>query len=135
MIRKANAEKPDNQPPLKVVPSPQPNDLFVWNDDYPPAVNYAALGKRLAASKDLFRSPAYGNGLILLLPGGKSKPVTKGADLAPIVVDRVPVTVVRDGKSKGGMIPSAHLAAMLQAETFSQQFTTRRCGYDHPNVP
>ncbi len=48
--------------------------------------------------------------------------MTKGADLAPIVVDRVPVTVVRDGKSKGGMIPSAHLAAMLQAETFLSKF-------------
>src|SRR5208337_3048070 len=73
-------------------------------------------------SGDLFRSPAYGNGLILLLPGGKSKPVTKGADLAPIIVDRVPVRVVRDGKSKGGMIPSAHLGAMLQAEKFLSQF-------------
>ncbi len=125
MIRKANAEKPsvhDDQPQLKVVPSPQLNELFIWNDNDPPAVNYAALGKRLAASGDLFRSPAYGNGVIMLLPGGKSKPVTKGADLAPIVVDRVPVTVVRDGKSKGGMIPSAHLAAMLQAETFLSKF-------------
>ena len=31
-------------------------------------------------------------------------------------------TVVRDGKSKGGMIPSAHLGAMLQAEIFLRQF-------------
>ena len=117
MLRKAKAEKPDSQ-----LPTPQANEVFIWNDDDPPAANYAALGKRLATSGDLFRSPAYGNGLILLLPGGKSKPVTRGADLAPIVVDRVPVTVVRDGKSKGGMIPSAHLAAMLQAETFLSKF-------------
>ena len=125
MTRKSNAEKtplPDDRPPLKVVPSPQPNEVFIWNDDDPPAINYAALGKRLAASDDLFRNPAYANGLILLLPGGKSKPVTKGADLAPIIVDRVRVTVERDGKSKGGMIPSAHLGAMLLAETFLSEF-------------
>ena len=98
------------------------DDKFIWDDDDPPADNYAALAKRLAASNDIYRSPAYGNGLILLLPGGKTKPVTRGANLAPIIVDRVPVTVVRNGKSKGGMIPSAHLGAMLQAETFLKHF-------------
>ena len=37
-------------------------------------------------------------------------------------MDRVAVRVMREGKSKGGMIPSAHLGAMLQAETFLNQF-------------
>ena len=85
MIRKVKGKKPakknavrDNQPPSNGVPSPQSNDgLFIWNDNDPPAANYMGLAKRLVASGDLFRSPAHGNGLILLLPGGKSKPVRK----------------------------------------------------------
>ncbi len=130
MIRKVKGKKPakknavrDNQPPSNGVPSPQSNDgLFIWNDNDPPAANYMGLAKRLVASGDLFRSPAHGNGLVLVLPGGKSKPVLKGADLAPLVVDRVAVRVMREGKNKGGMIPSTHLGAMLQAETFLNQF-------------
>lgn len=39
-----------------------------WNEDDSPADNYANLGERLARSGDLFASPSYGAGLIMLLP-------------------------------------------------------------------
>lgn len=112
----------DGPPQLRVVPPPINNDLLIWNEDVPPAKNYIALGARLAAGGDLFRKPDYGSGVILLLPGGTPRQITKGTDLAPIIVDRVPVQIIRGGKTRGSMIPAKHLSAMLQAESFLQQF-------------
>ena len=80
---------------------------FFWNDDVPPAENYARLGERLATAGDLFRSPEYGCGLILLLPNGKPVSIDKGEGLLPVIIDRVPIQIVRDGKVKGGRIPGA----------------------------
>ena len=74
---------------------------YDWNDEEPAAKNYAALGRLLARGGDLFRRPGYGSGLLLVLPDGKHVPIRTGADLAPVVVDRVAVTVYLDGKPKG----------------------------------
>jgi hypothetical protein len=103
-------------PPLKLVRAE-----FVWNENDPPATNYDALAQRLATCGDLYRN-AQGDGLKVILPDGKLKAIAKGADLAPIIVDRVPVQVVRDGKVKADMVRSVHLSAMLQAETFLSRF-------------
>ncbi|NLY01167.1 MAG: hypothetical protein GXY83_34175 [Rhodopirellula sp.] len=113
--------KKDGQAAKFKVVRPQ-ESVFLWDEDLPPAANYEALGERLAACDDLFRNPLHGEGLRLILPDGKSKLITKGADLAPVIVDRVPLLVVRDGKTKASMVPAAHLNAMLQAEKFLGQF-------------
>ena len=107
---------PGNTP---IRPMPSPAD-FVWDEDAHAADNYAALGKRLANCNGLFRGPEYG--LIVVRPGIRHIEIMKGADLFPIVVDRVRVTVIKDGKNKGSQIPSAHLNAMLKAEAFLGQF-------------
>lgn len=96
---------------------------FIWDEDESAKKNYAALGQRLAEAGDLFRSPTYGNGLILMLPNGKNALITRGADLMPVIVDRVEVRVVRDGKPKGSKIDAAHLNSMLKSESFLGQFT------------
>ena len=57
-----------------------------------------------------------------MLPDGKHRRLTKGAELAPIIVDRVPVRVIKNGKPKGGKIDHAHLTAMLRSKVFLDQF-------------
>ncbi len=85
------------------------------------AKNYRRLGKRLAVSGKLFR---YGNGyaLILVLPGGKTLLISKGSHLAPVIVDRIKMTVERNGKTVSELPTAAHLNAMLRSEVFLRQF-------------
>ena len=80
------------------------------------------LGERLAQFNNLYRRPGYANGLLLLLEDGKHVVIAKGADLAPVIVDRVRVLVFRGGKPKGSKIAAAHLNTMLTPETFLGQF-------------
>ena len=86
------------------------------------ADNYKALGDRLANCNDLFRRPGYASGLLLLLEDGKHVVISKGAELAPVIVDRVRVEVWKGGKKKGSKIAAAHLNTMLGTETFLGQF-------------
>jgi hypothetical protein len=96
---------------------------FNWYDDKIAKVNYKALGERLALSGDLFRNPQHGMGLIQLLPDGKHTAITKGSELLPVIVDRVKVLVVKEGKIKGSRINAADLNAMLKSEVFLTEFT------------
>lgn len=95
---------------------------FHWHDDKIAKLNYQALGRRLARSGDLFRSPQDSGGLIRLLPDGKHAKITKGAELLPVIVDRVRLLVVKEGKIKGSRINAADLNAMLKSELFLSQF-------------
>jgi len=95
---------------------------LIWDEDGHVADNYSHLGKRLAETGDLFRDASINGGLLRLLSGGKHVPISKGSELLPVIVDRVPVRVVKDGKSKGGKIDAAHLNAMLQSEQFLGHF-------------
>jgi hypothetical protein len=104
-------QEPDNSRPL-----------FIWDEDDQAADNYRRLGERLALFDDLYRRPGYANGLLLLLEDGKHAVIAKGAQLAPVIVDRVPVLVFRGGKPKGSRINTAHLNTMLASETFLGQF-------------
>lgn len=96
---------------------------FIWDEGVSAKKNYASLGRRLADAGDLFRNPTHGSGLFLLLPNGKHTMITRGADLMPIIVDRVDVQIVKDDKPKGSKIDAAHLNAMLKSESFLGQFT------------
>lgn len=95
---------------------------FIWDDGTVAKLNYEALGERLALSGDLFRSSRHGSGLLQLLSNGKHATISKGADLLPVVVDRVRVLVMKDGKVKGSRINAADLNAMLRSEAFLGQF-------------
>jgi hypothetical protein len=104
---------------------PEPNDgqgVLIWDEDEQAADNYRRLGERLSQCNDLYRRPGYAGGLLLLLEDGKHAEITKGAQLAPVIVDRVPVLVFRGGKPKGSRINAAHLNTMLGSETFLGQF-------------
>ena len=103
---------------------PEPDDVqsvLIWDEDDQAAGNYRRLGERLSQFNDLYRRPGYASGLLLLLEDGKHVLITKGADLAPVIVDRVPVLVLKGGKPKGSRINAAHLNTMLGTETFLGQ--------------
>src|SRR5271157_2977626 len=117
--------------PLQVKPSEEesrPDEtkeghaVLIWDEDEQAADNYKALGDRLAKSNDLFRRPGYASGLLLLLNDGKHAEISKGAQLAPVIVDRVRVEVWKGGKKKGSKIAAAHLNTMLGTETSLGQF-------------
>jgi hypothetical protein len=108
----------------KLPPSTSPSTTFLWNDGALASENYARLGERLAASGDLFRAPVYGGGLILVRPSGMPTTIERGKELSPVIVDRVPVQVLRNGKLKGGRIPAADLDSMLKSESFLTEFPT-----------
>ena len=95
---------------------------LVWDEDRHPADNYSHLGKQLAEAGDLFRGPIIGGGLVRLFRDGKHAQINKGSELLPVIVDRVPVRVIKDGKSKGSKIDAVHLNAMLQSEAFLDHF-------------
>lgn len=97
---------------------------FIWYDDEVARKNYIALGKRLALSSDLFRSPQHGRGLIQIQAGnfqlGRHVMITKAAELLPVIVDRVDVLVKKDGRVKG--------KGRLSARTCRPCSSTRRSG-------
>ncbi len=102
----------------------QPEDEadFIWHDDSVAKVNYEAMGKRLALAGDLFRTPSPGSGLIQLHTNNKHAHVSRGSDLFPVIVDRMKVLVMRNGKIRSSRIAAADLNAMLKSERFLSQF-------------
>jgi len=95
---------------------------FTWNVNDGARRNYARLGQRLAAVGDLYRDKATGHGLVLVRPDGTACHVGKGAQLAPLIVDRVSMRVVKEGKVVSELPTAAHLNAMLHAKAFLDQF-------------
>lgn len=98
---------------------------FTWDEDKPPVDNMAALGEALNGAGDLYRSSIYGGGLVLgsVHPHVPPTPIDKPGRLNSIILDRLVVKVLKDGKSRGGNIPTVHLRAMLQCEAFLQEFS------------
>lgn len=97
---------------------------LIWNEDDLPKRNYAALGARLAECGDLYRAPRHLSGLLLVNQDSRHEEIKKGAELYPVIVDRVAVRVVAGGKPRGGRLPAVHLNAMLRSEAFLGQFDT-----------
>lgn len=93
-----------------------------WDDGDPAAKNYRKLGSVLAGSGDLFSRSGYESGLLLVRRDGSTRLVTTAADLAPVIVDRVALTLSLDGKQKGSKLSAAHMNAMLQTEAFLSEF-------------
>jgi hypothetical protein len=95
---------------------------FIWRVEHGAARNYRLLGQRLAESGDLYRNKEDGHGLIHVLPTGKARLISKGTQLAPVIVDRVKMRVEKEGKIVSELPTSAHLSAMLHSEEFLGQF-------------
>ena len=127
-------KEPENKEPEKREASPssdypEPPSLsateeFIWNEDDAAVVNYVNLGKKLAAGGDLYRNTAYAGGLLLASKSANVPPraIFDGRSLAAVIVDRVRVTVNKDGNLKGNRIPTSDLGTMLATEVFLQQF-------------
>ncbi len=104
-------EKPEDKP-----------DRYAWHIEKGAPRNYRKLGELLAAWNDLFRHHSHGLGLVQVLPNGKTRLITKGSQLAPVIVDRIKVAVKKEGKVVSDMLTAAHLNAMLRSEAFLSQF-------------
>lgn len=97
---------------------------LLWDEDAPPIENYMKLGQNLAAAGDLYRQPGYASGLLMgsSQPNIEPVPINKGSRLASIIIDRVRVSVTKNGNSRGNQIAMHHLNTMLATEAFLQCF-------------
>lgn len=106
--------------------NPQPDKAQVarieWIVEKGAASNYRQLAKRLSESGDLYRNQQDGHGLIHVLPSGSTRLLSKAAELGPVIVDRVRMRVVKEGKVVSELPTSAHLNGMLRSEEFLRQF-------------
>ena len=100
---------------------------YDWIEDYPAAKNYCAFGEQLARAGDLFRRPGYGNGLVLVLPTGQQVLIKSAAELAPVIADRVALSIYLNGNPKGSRLSASHMNAMLKSNAFLHQFLTVDC--------
>jgi hypothetical protein len=97
-------------------------ERFPWHLEKGAPRNYRKLGNLLATHGDLYRHHSHGLALVQVLPDGKTRLLTKGSHLAPVIVDRMKVVVKKDGKVVSDMLTAAHLNAMLRSEAFLCQF-------------
>ena len=95
---------------------------LTWKVELGAAPNYGHVSRKLALSGDLYRDGEHGHALIQVLPNGKSRLIAKGASLAPVIVDRIKMRVVKEGKLVSELPTAAHLNAMLRSEAFLSNF-------------
>lgn len=103
-------------------PTTETDDLFTWDVGNGARKNYSLLGERLSAFPDLFRNGEEGFGLIQVLPSGQTRQITKAAELAPLIADRLNLVVVKNGRTTGDMPPAQHLNALLRSDVFLTEF-------------
>ncbi|MCD0459573.1 hypothetical protein [Roseiconus lacunae] len=95
---------------------------LVWDEQRPAAENYARLARLLTQQNDLFRVSGHDCGIMLVRSDGSTKTITNAAELAPLIVDRVSLSIYLGDKPKGTKLSNAHLNAMLKTEAFLSQF-------------
>ena len=100
----------------------KPRPQLLWDENTPAAINYQKLGNLLSQLGDLYRQSGDDNGLVLIRTEGMTKSISTAAELAPLIVDRIDVSVFHGDKSKGTRLPNSHLAAMLKTEAFLSCF-------------
>ncbi len=109
--------------PLILDDRPPPKARFVWFTERTAAPNYRKLGRLLSKIHgDLYRHHADGHALVQVLPDGTARRINTGAKLAPVIVDRIKMIVVRNDRMVGELPSSTHLNAMLRSEEFLTQF-------------
>ena len=94
---------------------------FVWRAEDSLCANAGRLGRALAkAHSNLYRSP---QGLIEALPAEGNVRLIDGArKLAPILIDRLDIQVMRGGKVVGDLPPERSLNALLAADRLLRCF-------------
>ncbi len=97
-------------------------DLHKWVVERGAAHNYRLLGELLSASGGLYRNGTTGHGLVQVLINGTFRLITKGTQLAPLIVDRVPMRVEKEGKVVNELPAAHHLNSMLHSEEFLGKF-------------
>lgn len=109
-------------PPQGMLNSQSSLETVVWSDSVPVRENYEVLGKALNKSPDLYRNGSDGCGLIRVLPSGEAEHISTGKGLAPLVADRVDVTIITGEKAKRDLPPEKHLNGVLRSDAFLNQF-------------
>ena len=105
---------------------------LTWRVERGAAANYNKLGRVLAKSGDLYRNGEHGLALLQVLTDGRPRLIAKGAALAPVIVDRTKMRVVKEGKLVSELPTSAHLNAMLRSEKFLTNFRPLDEVTNHP---
>jgi hypothetical protein len=95
---------------------------FVWKIEDGAKKNYHRLGELLSRCDDLYRNGSVGLGLIQVLPNGKTRLITRGSYLAPLIADRISMVVTKNGKVTSETPRAEHLNAMLRSEVFLSCF-------------
>jgi len=109
-------DRTQSRPPRISVP-------FVWHEEESQAVNFDKMGRRLSSAGDLYRHAAPNGGLCLIRQDGSSQTIAKGADLAPVIADRVnDLAVCLNGRQKKSSISTTDLTTMLASEAFLSPF-------------
>jgi hypothetical protein len=113
-----------NTPPAVGRGTPPRGATYVYDADLPPDELFGRFAAALSRAGDLYRHPDGGMGLRLVHGGDRPRleQVSTAHDLQAVVIDRLRLRVVQDGKPKGGRIPAADLAAMLRTRTFLRHF-------------
>jgi hypothetical protein len=110
-----------DHPPPSVLLEPKE---FIYDADEAPDEKFPRFARCLGQFGDLFRHPDQGAGLIQVISGNRpqQRPITTSKDLSACIIDRLRISVIAGGKSKGHRIPSAEVGSMLKAEIFLRQF-------------
>ena len=72
----------------------EPPEVF-FDDGLPPATNYPVLARALAETGGIFRTESRAGGLIRVYDDGSHSLIERGADLAPLLADRIYLFVVK----------------------------------------
>lgn len=117
-------DPPETADPKEAEEHFSPPDLpeLVWDEQTPAGRNYRQAGSLLQQSGDIFHLAGHDNGLLLVRYDGSTKIINTAADLAPLFVDRIALSIFLGDKPKGTKLSNAHLNAMLKAEAFLSQF-------------
>jgi hypothetical protein len=94
---------------------------ITWVVEDGAAVNYRQLADALAATGVVYRIRD-SHALIQVLPNGKTRLISKGSQLAPLIVDLIKMVVTKGGKVTSELPAANHLNAMLRSEKFLGQF-------------
>jgi hypothetical protein len=103
--------------------SPLDDENLIWRIEDGARRNYSQLGHELArAHKSLYRNGSNGHGLIMVMLNGTWRLIIKAPQLAPVIVDSLPMCVMKEDKVVSELPTAAHLNAMLKSEQFLKQF-------------
>ncbi len=97
--------------------------LCEWQIEKGADRNYRLLGRLLAGTGGLYRGHEDQTGLILLRPNGKIRRIHRGKELISVVVDRIQMQVMKDGKVTRELPTQFHFEIMLHTNEFLENFT------------